>query len=169
MKFLFILLSLLVVSCNSSQESVQQAKTKALADAQIMAKALIEYDFKTLAEYTHPMLLEEAGGKEKYIQNMTDALTAQKQMGNKFEQLLVTDPSEVFTCNGELQCVLKHDITMSVSEQQTISLASNLLGVSKDNGNSWVFLNIGNGTLEQLRKTYPDLCDGVPVKNYAQE
>ena len=128
-----------------------------------MAAALLNNDFKTFSNYTYPKILEEAGGKGKYIQELQSGAEMQKERGDKIHNITVSNPSKTVACNGELQCVLKQEITMSFSGGNPFTFASNLIGISTDNGNTWVFLNASDISVMELKKVFPNICDSIPL------
>lgn len=150
-------------SCGQTQTNDNSSKPKVLVDAEKMASALVDNDFKAFADFNYPKLLDQAGGKEKFIQELENSAKAQKERGDKFLKISVTNPSKTVECNGELQCVLRQEATMSLSGGKPFTFASNLIAISTDKGKSWTFLNASDKNVSDIKKVFPNICDSIPL------
>lgn len=164
-KIIIANLTLLIVSyaCGQTQTNDNSSKPKVLIDAEKMAAALVDGDFKTFADYNYPKLLDQAGGKEKFVQALEADVIKQKERGDKFHKISVTNPSKTVECNGELQCVLRQETTISFSGGKPFTFASNLIAISTDKGKTWTFLNASDKSIDDVRKVFPNICDAIPL------
>jgi hypothetical protein len=153
-------------SCGLTQTIDSSSKPKVLVDAEKMVTALVDNDFKTYADFNYPKLLEQAGGKEQFVRFLEADLIKQKERGGKFHKISVTNPSKEVECNGELQCVLRQESTLSLrsfSGGKPFTVASNLIGISTDKGKSWTFLDVFDKNVEDIKKLFPNICDNIPL------
>lgn len=150
-----------VCSFGQNQTDTSFSKPKVLIEAEKMASALIEGDFETYTNFVDAKSLEQAGGKKKFIQELKRSSKVHKQNKDKVYKISIANPSKVVECNGELQCVLKQETTMSVMGSEPITFATNLLAFSNDKGKKWTFINVSDNSIDAVKKMFPNVCDNL--------
>lgn len=147
-------------------EGADSKEKPVLLDAEAMVSALVNINARKLADYTYPALFEQAGGKDGYIQAIESSFKLQKEKGTTFDNVLVSDPSEIFKCNGQLQCVLKQEITISMAGQKPFQAKSNLIAISVDDGKNWKFINAADKDITEVKKAYANICIDLPLRKF---
>lgn len=147
-------------------EAADSKEKQVLLDAEAMVSALVNINARKLADYTYPALFEQAGGKDGYIQAIESSFKLQKEKGTTFDNVLVSEPSPIVKCNGQLQCVLKQEITISMVGQNAFQAKSNLIAISVDDGKSWKFINAADKDIAEVQKVYANICSDLPLRKF---
>lgn len=158
MKYLATLLIIVTTFLNGVAQQQQQIKQA----AELMAKATLKGDYKTLAKYTHPKVVKMMGGREKMVTILSSAINQMKSQGITFEDATVGDPQKIITVGTELYTVLPQRIVMKVNGQ-TISNASTLLANSSDKGKTWYFTDAGGMTDQQIKQLFPGVLGKLTI------
>jgi len=124
-----------------------QAAKKSAAKMQEAAR---RGDWAKVLEYTYPTLVERMGGKEKALAFM------KKQAGGiKLRSVKLGEPTQAARVGDKtIQVTLPTQVRMAgpISEAE---IESTLLGVSRDGGKTWTFVDVQNP--EQVRAVVPDV------------
>lgn len=120
-----------------------QYKEAILKDAQKIMTATIHLDYETLIRYTHPNLVQAAGGKEEMLMMIKEGMGELKSQKMSIDTVVFGQPGEIHEAGEELHTLLPENIVMSTPMGKLIS-KSTLLAVSNDKGISWVFLEVGS-------------------------
>lgn len=144
---IFILLALpFAVSAQNPNVVEKQAK--------VVAGALIKGDYHTVVANTYPKAVEMAGGKTKMLQMLSTGLAQMKQQGFSFEKISIGTPGKFYTAGTEIHCLVPETIVMKMKEGR-FKGESNLLAVSGDQGKTWAFLDLNNGSIKALEQIFP--------------
>jgi hypothetical protein len=130
--------------------------------AENMGKALVKRDYKTYIKYTDPRIVQEMGGEVGFA----DSLKGYEAQWHRFNMSIfdinVDDPSWVIDSAGELQSSIPVITQMRV-QGGLVTTVSTFVGLSKDKGKNWVFIDCGQVDYQTLRKSYPDLSSKLKV------
>lgn len=154
----------LPLGCSSKPEGKQPAGAKSVAmdDAQIKAavkqqaeqihRATMAGDHDKLIDATHPKIVEMLGGREGMKATI---ITQQKQFeaeGLSFARWSVSEPTALVSSGEKLFAIVPTSVSLK-GPLRTVTQPSYLIGVSSDQGKSWVFLD-GAGIGDEKEKVF---------------
>src|SRR5262245_45962480 len=82
----------LVVGCSKVSPEDAELQKSAKAEADKIQTALVKGDYDTVANLTHPKLIEMMGGREKMLDLTAKGLGALKAQGIEIKSVKVLDP-----------------------------------------------------------------------------
>jgi hypothetical protein len=135
--------------------------------ANIVAKALLNSDFKTVIVHTYPKAVELAGGKEKLLQIMSNGINQMKAQGFAFEKVSIGSPGKFYKAGTEIHCLVPETLIMKTSKGR-MSAKSNLLAISNDGGKNWSFLDLNKGTISSVKNLFPNFNNNLIIPKPAQ-
>jgi hypothetical protein len=166
MKFLHLAVMLVFVfaACNKMEESSEPLNpAKAItATAEKLNKAVLTQDFKTFAKHTHPVIIEQSGGEQKFIEMMEKGAKEMKAAGVQLLSITNGEPGKIITKNGELQSTLPQVVEMRVPKGHVKSKTT-LIAISKDQGKTWRFVDTFNSDLKILQSAMPNLSNELVI------
>lgn len=133
---------LLFVFCATSTMYAQDMaamKKSAMRDAQAACEATLAEDFKTLLTYTHPNILNAAGGAdimEEYLKTTFDQMKAN---GFSYEIAETKAVSDVVKEQGEYRCYVENYNVMKMNDKR-ITSTSYMLGFYNETTKRWTFV-----------------------------
>jgi hypothetical protein len=155
-------------NCQSTEGNKPKTGASLEEQATVFVKTIVAFDFKASADYFLPEFMESMGGREATIQIYADGAKQFMEGGTKLSGGKVDNASAISKCNGTFQCVLRQEVVMESiypsSEPET--LHSNLIAVSRDEGQTWKFLLAGEDELPTLRQKFPFLCEDLVLQKY---
>lgn len=112
-----------------------------------IGQAIKTGDFNKIADYTHPIVFEMAGGRERSIADGKKEFEEVTKDGFEIVSLTVGEPKDAVAVEKELFAVVP--ITIVTRERTkaesnktgTFRSESTLIGISNDNGANWKFLS----------------------------
>jgi hypothetical protein len=139
-------------------------KKAAKAQAEESQTALIKGEFEKLVDLTHPKLVENLGGKKKMVAHLTIEMKKMKEEGYEFKSVKVSDPGDPVRAGKELYIGIPFTLEMRVPGGRLLG-KSMFIGVSKDDGKNWVFLDANplKDEREQLKKLLPNLPAAIVI------
>jgi hypothetical protein len=156
----YLLLALItvysVIGFSQNQNSIIKAQ------AMDMAKALLRKDFPTFTKYMHPKVMEMAGGKNKALERMDTMNAVAAQFGAEIKSILIGNPGNVVNYKKELQVTLPQTTEMKTNFGN-LALETTLIGVSKDGGKNWYFIDTSVYNVNDLKKAMPDLSPELVI------
>jgi len=130
--------------------------------AENMGKALVKKDYKTYIKYTDPRITKDMGGEA----NFADSLKGYEAQWHRYNMSVfdinVEDPSWVIDTAGELQSSIPVTTQMKV-QGGIVTTVTTFIGLSKDKGANWVFIDVGASDYATIRKKYSDLSSKLSV------
>jgi hypothetical protein len=130
--------------------------------ADVVAKALLNSDFKTVIAHTYPKAVNIGGGKEKMLQMMSNGINQMKAQGFAFEKITIGQPGKFYKAGSEIHCLVPQQLIMKTSKGR-MSANSNLLAVSNDGGKNWSFLDMNQGTINSVKQLFPDFNSNLII------
>ncbi len=130
---------LLVTFSTMSSQNLVELKEAALRDSKISTKSTLKGDFKTLLKYTHPVILEAAGGAavmEEYLKSTFDEL---KNNGFSYVKCETQSVSDIVKEQGEYRCYVSIYNEMKMGKKR-IKSNSHMLGFYLEDNKKWVFV-----------------------------
>jgi hypothetical protein len=125
--------------------------------AEVMSKAVLDRDHETLADYTHPRIVEAAGGRKKLIERVQQMMKEMDEAGFQMVANDVGDPGEPVVEGGTAYVILPTTLRLKGPKVRGVS-ESYLLGISTDGGTTWKFADgAGLSKPEERKRIFPDL------------
>lgn len=149
----------------SSCKRDHKATVKQEADK--MAKALIDDDFKTFVDYLPTKLLEKLGGKEKMVQAMKESDSQMEASGAKIVSYTYGDPTDVIEVGEELQCTIPLTTEVQLPTGK-MTQKSTVVAISENKGETWYFIDSGGLSLDKMKEVFPNLSDELVIEDYGQ-
>lgn len=140
----------------------QNERDNLRAQADSVANAVLKGDYVTLARYTYPNLLEEAGGKDEFILMIKDAMDKMYQQGIRILSVTIGEPSAIVKAESEIHCIVPQSIVLKVPKGKMYS-DSYLLAISKNNGKQWYFIDVGDWTEEEAAAAIPNYNSDLKI------
>jgi hypothetical protein len=138
----------------------------------IMTKFFLDKDYKGFTKYVYQPSLDILGGEEIAIQTIEKAVDKLSKDGFYISNCSVEKPANIILFNNEFQCTLIENIEMKVIKdglfKGRLVSKSILIGISKNNGEDWTFIETSGKPLTTLRSTFKNLSDNliIPEETY---
>jgi hypothetical protein len=120
-------------------------------------RALIKEEFGKVADLTHPKIVMMMGGREKMVATMESGTADMQSKGFSIRSVKVEDASDLVAAGSDLFAIVPFTIEMTAPGGKILQ-KSFVIGVSGDEGKSWVFVN-GDVDIKQVKKVLPNLPD----------
>jgi len=132
---------LLFVFCATHvfSQDIKTLKSTALRDAKAATEATLKEDFKTLLTYTHPNILDAAGGAEVMEEYLKTTFAEMKANGFSYEKVETKSVSDVVKEQGEYRCYVENYNQMRMNDKRIIS-TSYMLGFYNEATKKWTFV-----------------------------
>lgn len=165
--FLFCGVVLSQVSCSRTQETTNANQTKPQtqgtndtktaypnlkSQAEEFANAVVKSDFNKVIDLLHPIVIEEAGGREKLLELVTKDMEEMKKSRNEIISAVVGDAKQIEKVDNELFAVLPLTLTLK-SPEGNGTQETHMVAVSNDSGSNWKFVSHLNQ--EEFNKRFP--------------
>lgn len=138
MRYFYALPIILIATATLSAE--EPSKEELSKAAQAMVKSVRAGEYEKLAEYTYPKLIEFMGGKKKFIDTTSQAMKAITERGFEILDYSIGAPSDFYTEGENTFSIVPTSMKLKAPGAR-ISTTSYLLGISKDKGKNWTFLD----------------------------
>jgi len=157
---LFLLLATAPVALRADEKS---DVAKAVEQAKLVAKAVLEGDYAKVADSTHPKVVEIMGGREKMIETTKTIMKSLKDQGISINSHSV-GKAETPVVDGKFTYLVIPTTMVLKTEGMKITVESYLLGMSTDGGKTWLFVD-GSGMDNPMvkDKVFPKLPDGLKL------
>lgn len=133
---------LLFVFCATSTmyaQNMNAMKKSAMRDAQAACEATLKEDFKTLLTYTHPNILNAAGGADIMEEYLKTTFNQMKANGFSYEIAETKAVSDVVKEQGEYRCYVENYNVMKMNDKR-ITATSYMLGFYNETTKKWSFV-----------------------------
>ena len=132
---------LLFVMCATQvfSQDLKMLKASAERDAKAATQATLKEDFKTLLTYTHPNILDAAGGAEVMESYLKTTFSQMKANGFAYEKVETKSVSDVVKEQGEYRCYIENYNQMRMKDKRIIS-TSYMLGFYNETTKKWTFV-----------------------------
>ena len=136
--FILIILSILITSCGRSPPlSREQALANLKQQADRMCLAVETSDHETLADYTHPKIIDAVGGRAKLIESVNGI----KASGIAIRDVEIFNyPGDWIEAAGDYYAVLNKSTKMTMPTGAKVKVTGTLLAISSDRGRNWTFV-----------------------------
>ena len=127
-----------------------------------MAGYFVKEDYTNFAKYTYPALSKMIGGEAQMADMLTKTMEKMKKEGIIFLSCSIDTPSIVIHTPKLIQCLLNENLVMKTTDGK-LAAKSSLIGISKDAGKNWYFIDTHGADIKTLQKTIPELSDKLVV------
>ena len=158
--FLFILLSYFSNSQIVLTDSVNQETV--IAQGNIMAKLLVNKDYKAFVKWLNPAIISMTGSEEKLIELTKQSITKMADDSLFITNLYISSPSSIIHFNEQLQCTVIQTIEMKFPKGRVVS-SSPLIAISINQGKNWTFIDPHGEDLKTLQKTVLNLSNDLII------
>ncbi len=150
MRNLLLLIPIFLISLNiQAQDQVGDLipladvpESKALVtQANNYVNAVVSKDYQQVVALTHSDIVEMGGGEDYLMKDLKTQTLNLENQGLKYVSAEVGSHPEFLESEGELQCVVPVKYFLDMNSKK-VEAWSNLLAVSKDEGNTWKFVNL---------------------------
>jgi hypothetical protein len=167
MRYITCIVLLVVIGCASkarpSSSNVDQAQARQILKAQAdeLGQAALHLDHEKMADFTHPVLIKNMGGRPAFVKALDRFALEIKGQGFQFTSYTVKEPSELVESGGEVFGIVPTEVNLSGPNGAKGRQPSFLVAVSEDRGAHWTFLD-GEGIrgdrskLKALLPNFPD-------------
>ena len=143
----------------TSPRSYPNAKTQ----ANQLNDAVLSGDYEKAADLTYPKLVQLIGGRARYLDVLKNSMNEMQSGGFQLMSTVAGDAQDVIEVGAEVYAIVPTTMKIKVPEGTLVG-ESALIGVSKDRGEHWTFVDIGNGFNEQQLKTlFPAVAGRLKV------
>ncbi len=158
-KFTFSFILLLAASISFAQSEVADDVHTA---SQKYLDVLFSDDYETLAKMTYPTIVEMGGGLEYFIENakLDKEQIAESGLTTR-EAIVQTAGDPIATADGIVMLV-PYRWNVNFGPGQFTSTAY-ILASTKDEGNTWSFVNLQKHSSESIRVFLPQIPEGFVV------
>jgi hypothetical protein len=102
------------------------------------------------------------GGATKMSAVLTKSTNDMKAQRISFSNITFDEPSKIIKSGKELQATIAQHTEIKLSQGRLVS-TSTLIAVSTDNGVNWTFIDTSNKDIVTLRRTLPNLSQGITI------
>ncbi len=131
-------------------------------EAEKVGRALFIGNSAFIVDHTHPRVVTGMGGRAAFIATLKRAGEDMRQKGLSFARVVVGEPEKPIRINNWLVCFVPETITMKAPGGHLVG-ESHLLGISEDEGKTWVFIDVGPITQPQFDQVFPELAQAVTL------
>ena len=165
MRLTILLLAILISSCSGPAPTKEQALENLKSQADQMVAAFAKNDFDAMANLTLPNLVKSAGGKEKYIDLVKQAVKSMADIGMTITSAEHTNlPTEWTESHGEYFALILTLIRMNGPDGSRMKMNSGLIAVSNDRGRTWRFVDANSKKdITVLKKFMPNFPDNFKL------
>jgi hypothetical protein len=138
-------------------EPVKGALENARRDAAAMSEAFVKGDYETFTRYMYPRMFELAGDKKQLIEVLKRGLADMKAQGFRFLSSSVKAPKEIIKAGDELTTLVPQEQVIDVpAKHGELHALGYLIGVSRDAGKTWTFIDASGATQGTLKQILPN-------------
>lgn len=127
-----------------------------------VAEAMVKADFNKIIDFTYPDIVNMAGGRESLrsaLEKQTEQLKAQEII---FQRIDIGMPGDVVSVENELHCLVPQVIVLKV-DGGTLTTQGHLLGISKDEGKNWYFIDAAQINNENVEAIVPHFSKTLEI------
>ena len=133
-----------------------------IQQAKLVSESVINEDYESLINYTHPNIVEKVGGREVLVEAVKSSMESMKAEGIKIESIEIDDTIIISKFKDEYHCLVPKILKMSIGENKIIS-KSYLFGFSDLNGEHWTFTEADKLISEEGSQFFPNFETNIHI------
>ena len=154
------------VALGDASSPAQAAKR----DATAMSQAFLKGDLDTFANYADPVMIKVAGGKKQLIEVLKKSIAQMQAEGARIVSSSVEAPPDIVKAGDQLQALLPQKQVLELLDKNgELHANGHLLGISRDGGKSWTFIDASSVSAEQIRQILPTLSAKLKLPGRQQQ
>ncbi len=142
--------------------SAQNMQAVIKASAEETVEAMKALDHKKMIEKTYPRLIELVGGEAAMLKLLENQFKQFKEEGITFTTIEVGEPTAPIKAGEELHCLISQKLVLDTKDQ-VITTYGYLLGISRDEGKRWYFLDCAQLNNEIVKQIVPNFNDELTI------
>ena len=154
---LILLFTLNTLTAIGQSIQLDPFKNRIKKSAEKMAHAYEVKDYKTVIKYFDTQMVTALGGKKKAIGFFKKGLPG----GAEIYRFEIDTPSNTIVSQGTVQCTLIETITLQIKDAFILT-KSTLIGISKDGGKNWFFIDAAR-PIKELKCRFPYISDRLII------
>lgn len=156
-----LVLCLAVSGCTKARTvPSRQILTKTVQkDVESMVRALYSGDVATVIDYTHPVILEGLGGRERALAMIDESMSPMLKKGLRIESFTFPRPPEFVEADGGVFAIVPTLLVLDLGGQRVESL-NYQLGVLDGDGEKWRYAEGSRIKPDNVRSLFPSFPDG---------
>jgi hypothetical protein len=146
-----------LVGCSKPLDKEQAVKNLKTQAGEV-GQAILKENHHKMADLTHPTLVEKLGGRTRFIQRLEAMAADMKKQGFRFKEITMSEPSELVERSREVYAIVSYKLVLLEPDETPVTQPSYLIGVSKDRGGTWNFIDGSGiaGSQEKLKQVLPN-------------
>jgi len=156
------LLTLVILACGPTALSQtkkpkprSQPSTKSYPNAKTQANqlndAVLSGDYEKAADLTYPKLVQLIGGRARYLEVLKSSMSEMQSGRFQIMSTVAGDARDVIEVGVDVYAIVPTTMKIKVPEGVLVG-ESAMIGVSKDRGEHWTFVDVGSGLDDQRLK-----------------
>jgi hypothetical protein len=151
-----VLLTLIILSSRDTVINNNVIRANIEKNLTNMGKAIVDGDYNTFINYSHPVVIQNIGGKEKSIQLLKSSMLELKNSGFIIKKITLSDLNQVEVDGTQIQAIITQIVHFS-SVGQVKTEIQKMIAISEDFGQIWYFININGKTKSEMKMIFPSL------------
>ncbi|MFN8256941.1 MAG: hypothetical protein U0W24_14695 [Bacteroidales bacterium] len=146
------------------------AKKNAHKQADLFCNAIIESNYNSMLNYTHPNVIKLVGGENQYINILKLSKIEMQNLGNNYESIKTSKVSKIIKAGNELHCLVPETITMNLENGKNKNVSNSyLLAISDDKGKNWKFIETALLNKNNLKVLVPNYNPKLLIPNFSDK
>ncbi|CAN5395783.1 hypothetical protein BH11PLA2_BH11PLA2_18250 [soil metagenome] len=144
----------------NTEKTDSPVKDRIVLQAKQMYKSIQNGDFETMADATHPSIIDMLGGRAAYVKTTRDLMTELK-----ISNFNCGVPSDPVGGGSELFSVIPTTGNISDGKDINVSFNGGLIAISSDGGQTWKFLDTAGfkKDMTRLKQMLPNFPSGLTL------
>jgi hypothetical protein len=159
MKFLLIPFACLLMNQICLADETEE---KVMKEAQKCADATVAKDWDRAVAFMPASFIEKAGGKEKLKEELKQAELQMAAKGLTITKVVIGKPVQTKDIKNTIYSMVPQTTTLKVPDG-VLTHKAYLLGVSKDGGASWCFLDCSLLDGKNMMEMFPDAAGEISI------
>jgi len=173
MKFFYCIFSLLLLvfslgACKPKPLAKQEMLERVKEQATEMGTALVHKEYGKVVDFSYPELVKKAGGKNKMVEAMEKGIKTTEMAGTFVLGVTLGEPSDIIKEADEWQCTISQQTKVKTPDGNNV-YDGVLIGISKDEGHHWTFLEVNDAEFFLMQANFPNLSSRLRLPGSAQE
>ena len=148
-----------------------RAQTDALSDmegliqsqAAVMTSAFEERRFDLLLDYTYPMIITVAGGRDVLLQALTGMMLSMDSAGVRIDSVRVGTPGKIYATGNEWHAIIPQYVYMTEPGDLRTKTTSYLLAITNNQGGRWYYMDTRQLTPELKAAFFPQFNNDLII------
>lgn len=127
-----------------------------------MATLMMQHNYKQMAYYTYPQIVQAMGGPDKMAEKVSQAVDEMQSHGVAFKSVTIGNIGDMVKSGVHLYSVVQQILQLS-NNGAIITNSAYLLAISSDNGKRWYFVDTAPFKHQNIKQLFPDYPNGLVI------